>query len=281
MRSLWIGTSWKMNKTAAEARTYVATLKTLIPPSVASAINLFIIPPFTALSATRESIGDWPLKLGAQNMHWAEEGAYTGEISAAMLNEFAIDLVELGHSERRTLFGETDADLNRKVKAALAQGLRPLLCVGDDDEEFEAGASAEAAMRQIRLAFAGLDDDEIGRCLVAYEPIWAIGETGVAATPEHVQYVHSQLHEALHQMTTHPVPVLYGGSVREDNALVLLNEAKVDGLFIGRAAWQPEGLAVIAKLARSIQEPLPVPAGLENTDGATSAFSEATEITQN
>jgi triosephosphate isomerase len=184
-------------------------------------------------------------------MHWAPSGAYTGEISAAMLIDAGIDLVELGHSERRGGFGETDADLNRKVRAALHHGLRPLLCVGDSADERDAGASPETTVRQIKLAFAGLSDEDIGRCLVAYEPTWAIGEHGVAAAPEHIATVHAHIHEVLRDLTPHPVPVLYGGSVTYDNAFSLVSEPTVDGLFIGRAAWQPEDFVAIIEMITS------------------------------
>ncbi|WP_026781959.1 triose-phosphate isomerase [Pleomorphomonas koreensis] len=249
MGTFWIGTGWKMNKTVAETRRYIAALKGLWPEG-AGGCTVFVIPPFTALAAAREAIGTMPLLLGAQNMHWAEAGAFTGEISATMLEEFGIDMVELGHSERRQMFGETDAALNMKVKAALRHGLRPLLCVGDSAEERRAGASGEAVVRQVRLAFAGLDAGELGRCLVAYEPIWAIGEGGVAATPEEVRAVHADLHVALKEMGGPAVPVLYGGSVSAGNAADLAAEPMVDGLFVGRAAWTPEGLAgLIAAVA--------------------------------
>lgn len=243
MSTFWIGTGWKMNKTVAETRRYVADLKARLPDKVSADYALFIIPPFTALAAAREAIGAAPVLLGAQNMHWAEAGAYTGEISAPMLEEFGIDLVELGHSERREYFAETDATINLKVKAALRHGFRPLLCVGDSAEERAAGASAAAVVRQVRLAFAGLAKGEINHCLVAYEPIWAIGEGGVPASPEEARAVHVALHAALKELGVPSVPVLYGGSVNLDNAVALAGEPAIDGLFVGRAAWSAEGFA--------------------------------------
>ena len=260
MSTFWIGTGWKMNKTVAETRRYVADLKARLPGDVGADCALFIIPPFTALAAAREAIGAAPVLLGAQNMHWAEAGAYTGEISAAMLEEFDIDLVELGHSERREYFGETDATLNLKVKAALRHGLRPLLCVGDSAEERAAGASAAAVVRQVRLAFAGLSKGDIGRCLVAYEPIWAIGEGGVPASPEEARAVHVALHIALKELEAPSVPVLYGGSVNLENAAALATESAIDGLFVGRAAWSAEGFASLISqvmAARNRMRPVP------------------------
>jgi triosephosphate isomerase len=249
--TFWIGTGWKMNKTVAEARRYIDTLKAQLPAK-ADTLAVFIIPPFTALAAAREAIGTAPLLLGAQNMHWAEAGAFTGEISPAMLEEFRIDLVELGHSERRQMFGETDEALNLKVKAALRHGMRPLLCVGDSAEERAAGTSAEAVVRQVKLAFGGLTPQDVGRCLVAYEPIWAIGEAGVPARPDEVRAVHAALHTALAELGAPAVPVLYGGSVNAGNAVDLANEPTVDGLFIGRAAWDATGFAgLIAAIGRA------------------------------
>ena len=242
----WIGTGWKMNKTAAEARAYVAGLLDLLPPP-RDDLSLFFIPPFTALAAAREAMGDAPLLLGAQNMHWADSGAFTGEVSARMLAEFGVDLVELGHSERRAAFGETDATVNAKVKTALRHGMRPLVCVGDTAPERDAGASVETIVRQVKLAFAGLDAAALGRCLVAYEPVWAIGERGVPAQPEHVRVAHTAIRRALRERTQHPVPILYGGSVNADNAAQLAMEQEVDGLFIGRAAWTAPGLAGVVK----------------------------------
>ena len=246
MSEFWIGTGWKMNKTAAEARAYVAGLIDLLPPP-RDDLSLFFIPPFTALAAAREAIGGAPLLLGAQNMHWAESGAYTGEVSAGMLAEFGVDLVELGHSERRAAFGETDATVNAKVKTALRHGMRPLVCVGDTAPERDAGASVETIVRQVKLAFSGLDAAALGRCLVAYEPVWAIGERGVPAQPEHVRMAHAAIRRALRERTPQPVPILYGGSVNADNATQLAMEQEVDGLFIGRAAWTARGLAGIVK----------------------------------
>ncbi|PIO97942.1 triose-phosphate isomerase [Pleomorphomonas carboxyditropha] len=260
MSTFWIGTGWKMNKTVAETRRYIADLKARLPDEAGADCALFIIPPFTALAAAREAIGAAPVLLGAQNMHWAEAGAYTGEISASMLEEFRIDLVELGHSERREYFGETDATINLKVKAALRHGLRPLVCVGDSAEERAAGASAAAVVRQVRLAFAGLTRAEIGRSLVAYEPVWAIGESGMPATPDEAGAVHVALHDALKELGAPSVPVLYGGSVNLENAAALAAEPAIDGLFVGRAAWSAEGLVSLVSRAMAARKRLrPVP----------------------
>ena len=251
MKDFWIGTGWKMNKTATEARDYIATLLPLLPrmPEDAAA---FVVPPFTALSAVRETLGTTrSILVGAQNMHWEEEGSFTGEISARMLKDAGVDMVELGHSERRQHFGETDEAINRKVRSALAHGLTPLICVGDSAAERDAGASAEAIIRQIRMAFFGLTAPEIGRCLIAYEPIWAIGDTGVPAEPEHIVVVHRRVKAMLAELSDHKVPLLYGGSVNAGNIRSLAGISEIDGLFIGRAAWQATEFARLIAAALS------------------------------
>jgi triosephosphate isomerase len=243
----WVGTGWKMNKTAAEARAWIAEVRRFVAPPADFA--LFFVAPATALAAAREAIGPSGLLLGAQNVHWEDAGAWTGEISARMLKEFAVDLVEIGHSERRAHFAETDATVNAKVLATLRHGMRPLVCVGDSAAERAAGAAAEAVVRQLKLAFATLDAEALGRCLVAYEPVWAIGESGVPAEPEEIAPVHAALHRALAERTPHPVPVLYGGSVSRQNAGRLAATPGVDGLFIGRAAWDGAGFAALVETA--------------------------------
>lgn len=250
-RPFWIGTGWKMNMTQGKTMTYVARLQALLPPA-RDDVSVFIVPPFTALATARRALdvpGMPPVLLGAQNMHWAESGAYTGEISAAMLNDIGTDLVELGHSERRSAFGETDETVNLKVKAVLANGMRPLVCVGDTAAEHHAGASVETIVRQVKMAFADITPEQLARCLVAYEPIWAIGDHGVPAEPLFVVEAHRVIRQALCERTSAPVPILYGGSVNQANALDFSRESEIDGLFIGRSAWSAEGLANIVVTA--------------------------------
>lgn len=250
-RRRWFGTSWKMNKTIAEAEAYIGELLETALPSDATT---FVIPPFTALDAVRRAIGDAApnpasLALGAQNMHWRDEGAGTGEISAGMLKACGVQMVELGHSERRAAFGETDGTVNLKVKAALRHGLIPLVCVGDTREEFSAGASAETVLRQVKLAFFEVADTDRARCLLAYEPVWAIGESGEAASPAHVATVHAALRTLLGDPDRGGMKLLYGGSVNVDNAGQLARVDGVDGLFVGRAAWSAPGFRAVLKAA--------------------------------
>jgi triosephosphate isomerase len=250
---LLLGTNWKMNKTIRESLQYIHDILELmdrIPD--AECVQLFVIPPHTAISPVKEAVGQ-RLWVGAQNMHWAAEGAYTGEISAPMLKELGVDLVELGHSERRQYFNETDSQVNRKVLTALEYGIRPLVCVGESSEERDAGVGPEAVIRQAGIALHGVSDSDAMRLIVAYEPYWSIGTAGVPASADYVRSVCSRLREALGRFfgpqVAACIPLLYGGSVSLENACDLLNSGGVDGLFVGRTAWQPSGFAALMQMA--------------------------------
>lgn len=246
-RPFWIGTSWKMNKTLSEARAYAQRLQhagVFQDPRLQG----FVIPPFTALAQVCADLAQRPILVGAQNMHWADAGAFTGEISPAMVTDCGADLVELGHSERRQYFGETDSTVNRKVLAALRHGLRPLICIGESAEERRLGAAAETVLRQARMAIHGVPDDQRHRLLLAYEPVWAIGEGGRPATPEDVNPIHALLARELPATADGAcIPVLYGGSVNLDNAVTLARLPEVAGLFIGRSAWDADGYVAISE----------------------------------
>ena len=245
----WIGTSWKMNKTLGEAAEY-SEIITQASVFTDSRLQGFVIPPFTALAQVCRDLAQTPLKVGAQNMHWADAGAYTGEISPSMVADAGADLVELGHSERREYFGENDIDLNRKVHAALAQGLMPLLCVGETAQEKALGGAAETVIRQCKMALAGVSGGDLDRVLIAYEPVWAIGEGGVPASADDAAWMHRRIREALPTNSRgEPLTVLYGGSVNPDNCEELAAREEIGGLFIGRSAWRAEGLRDIAERA--------------------------------
>lgn len=239
----FVGTSWKMNKTVREARAYAARLaaEDLPRPPVA---QLFVCPPFTALAAVKEALSGTPVLVGAQNTMWADSGAYTGEISPLMLKDVGCDLVEIGHSERRALFGETDERVNAKVSAVLRHGMTALVCVGETRAEREQGAAEAVVLRQAAAAFAGIDSPLRARCLLAYEPVWAIGEGSRPARPDLVAAIHVALKHRFPDL-----PVLYGGSVDLANAAPLSIEPSVDGLFIGRAALDPAVFLTIARTA--------------------------------
>jgi triosephosphate isomerase len=247
-RRIVLGTGWKMNKTAKEAEAYTEALLPLLANIEGLArVQLFIVPPFTAITTVKRKSGDMFL-VGAQNMHWADHGAYTGEISAPMLREAGADMVELGHTERRLYFNETYDAVALKVATALTHGLRPLVCVGED----AAGkAKAEDTVaRQLRIAFGRLPREATDRLMVAYEPAWAIGETGVTASPREAARVHRHIRTVLGDMFGEAaglIPVLYGGSVTAERAPGLLCDGEADGLFVGRAAWTAAGFAEIIR----------------------------------
>lgn len=227
--------------TLAEAREYASVLREYVTRRDPG-VHLFIVPPFTALDAVRRALGDAPVHVGAQNMHWCDRGAFTGEISPVMLTDLGVRIVELGHSERRAAFGETDVTVNRKVLAALAHGLRPLICVGEDAAERDFGVGPESVARQVKIALAGVAPGLLPQVLFAYEPVWAIGDAGTPAEPAYAAKMHEVIRAAIGaSFGAHPaaqVPVLYGGSVHPGNVPAFAAEPGVDGLFIGRASWQ-------------------------------------------
>lgn len=247
----WIGTSWKMNKTLAEA---LAFANGLAKQADDPRIQRFVIPPFTAVRQVKEALRDTSVKVGAQNMHWADEGAWTGEVSPVMLTDCGLDLVELGHSERRQHFGETDDTVGRKVEAAVRHGLIPLICIGETLAEREAGRAQEVLEAQVRAALALLSGDQrAARVLLAYEPVWAIGEGGIPATVDYADARHAEIAAVVRSLLGRSIPCLYGGSVNPDNCEELISSPHIDGLFIGRSAWQVEGyLDILARIARTI-----------------------------
>lgn len=253
MTPIWLGTSWKMNKPLSQAMAWCETLAARMPEGCHPAIQPFVIPPFTAIQPVSHFLQthQLPLLTGAQNMHEADQGAWTGEISAAMLAETGATLVELGHSERRAAFNESDAAINRKVHSALGHGLRPLICIGDSAEEKRWQVSRESVVRQMKIALYGLSHQQALRTLIAYEPVWAIGEHGTPASPQEAGVIHLALRQALCELFGHEtgtrIPLLYGGSVTLQNAVELLRQQEINGLFIGRAAWDAQGYCDIVQ----------------------------------
>lgn len=251
-RRLFIGTGWKMNKTIAEAAQYLTQLRAILPAwGETSRLQPFLIPPFTAIETVKR-LSPAHFWVGAQNMHWAEVGAYTGEISAPMLRELGVDLVEIGHAERRRDFGETDALVNRKVLVTLRYGMRPLICVGEQSEDLQYGVQRETVVRQLKIAVHGVAPDQANRLLIAYEPAWAIGDRGTAASPQEIEPVTAAIRQSLAQCfgseASDSIPVLYGGTVNSGNARSILDAGGADGLFVGRYAWQPEGFAELIRI---------------------------------
>ena len=250
---VWIGTSWKMNKTLAEARVFAEGLRAA-DAARDPRIQRFVIPPFTAVREVKAMLSDTSLKVGAQNMHWADEGAWTGEVSPVMLKDCNLDIVELGHSERREHFGETDETVGLKTEAAVRHGLIPLICIGETLAEREARRAQEVLERQVRRAFARLTGTQKDApILLAYEPVWAIGVNGIPATSDYADARQAEIIEVAEHVLGRRIPCLYGGSVNPDNCEELISCPHVDGLFIGRSAWKVEGyLDILAKCAAKL-----------------------------
>ena len=252
-RHFWVGTSWKMNKTLAEAKVFAEGLKAA-DSGRDPRIQRFIIPPFTAVREVKAMLADTSVKVGAQNMHWADEGAWTGEVSPVMLKDCNLDLVELGHSERRAFFGETDETVGLKAEAAVRHGLVPLICIGETLEDRESGRATDVLARQVRGALGRLGGDQKqATILLAYEPVWAIGERGIPATSDYADARHAEIAEVAEEALGRRIPCLYGGSVNPGNCEELIACPHIDGLFIGRSAWKVEGyLDILARCANKI-----------------------------
>jgi triosephosphate isomerase len=250
MRKPFVAGNWKMNKTMAESRQLVTGL---LPGLTAlSTIDRVLCPPFTDLWAVAEMLKDTDLGLGAQNMYWESSGAYTGEIAPSMLAEVC-QYVIIGHSERRQYFGETDETVNKKIKAALAHGLTPIVCIGESLNENQAGLTADVVARQVRGGLADLTPEDGAKLVIAYEPIWAIG-TGLAATPEdanaiHKDVVRKSLGDMLGKATADSIRILYGGSVNAGNAIAFFAQSDIDGALVGGASLKADSFVAIAEAA--------------------------------
>ena len=246
MRRPVIAGNWKMFKTQAETRAYFAALVPLVAGS--THCDIIVAPPFTALAAASEATKGTAVSIAAQDMHGEPEGAYTGEVSAAMLLEAGCRAVIIAHSERRQFFGETDESANVKVKAALAAGLTPILCVGELLAEREAGRTEEVLGRQFRGGVAALTGAEFSRIILAYEPVWAIG-TGKTATPEMAadahRFLRQQAAEAFTPECAAGLRILYGGSVKPDNIKGLMAQVEIDGALVGGASLKADAFASI------------------------------------
>jgi triosephosphate isomerase len=250
-RTPLIAGNWKMHKTIAEAEEFIQALLPRV--SSVGGVDVAICPPFTALQAMVDSTRGSRVAIYAQNMHQASEGAFTGEISAPMLNELDIAGVVLGHSERRELFGETDRALSQKVPAARAAGLLPVLCVGETEEERERGDTERKLRQQVQEDLARLEPGQLGDVVIAYEPIWAIG-TGQVATPEQAQEAVAFVRALVADRSKEAAErtrILYGGSVKPENAAELMALPDVDGALVGGASLDAIAFAaIVAEVAR-------------------------------
>ncbi len=229
-----IAGNWKMHKTLAEARDLAREILQGVGPQ--TRVEVVLAPPYTALSAVAAELTASTVKLAAQDTFWEEKGAFTGAIAPGMLLDVGCTYVIVGHSERRQHFGDTDEAVNRKVKAALAAGLKPIMCVGETLAEREAGRTFAIVEKQVRNGLAGFPTAERERLVIAYEPVWAIG-TGKTATPQQAQEVHRLIRDLLPEVVgTAAIRILYGGSVTPDNAATLMAEPDLDGALVGGAS---------------------------------------------
>ena len=252
MRKKIVAANWKMNMMQAESARFVESL--LLEIGDVADVEVVIVPPFTAIAKVMEALGNAQnIKVGAQNMYWERRGAFTGEISAALLRDLFVHYVVLGHSERRRLFGETDEIVNRKVRAAHEASLRPIVCVGETLKQRDRGNVDKILSIQLRGSLAGLGPKELQETVIAYEPVWAIG-TGRNATPEQAQEAHAFIRRTLRDMaddtTAERVRIQYGGSVKPENASELMSQPDIDGALVGGASLDPRSFAQIVNAAR-------------------------------
>lgn len=240
MRKAFIAGNWKMFKTAGEAGAFAQDFIKLYK---ASDVKVAIAAPFTALAALKSAFEGTGIGLAAQNMHWEDQGAFTGEISARMLKEIGVEYCIIGHSERRQYFNETDATVNKKLKKALGEGIIPILCVGESLKTREEGTQKAFVEKQIEAAFEGISEEDAGKITIAYEPIWAIG-TGKTATPEQAQQMCAHIRNVLKKLyggeLSEEIIIQYGGSVKPDNASELMNMQDIDGALVGGASLKPQ-----------------------------------------
>ncbi|WP_200760944.1 triose-phosphate isomerase [Effusibacillus dendaii] len=250
MRTPIIAANWKMHKTTAESKQFVTEVRD--PIGNMENVTIVICPPFTAIESLSGCLSGTNLLLGAQNVHFAEEGPYTGEISPAMLTELGVRFVIVGHSERRAYFNETDATVNRKVQAALHHRLVPIVCVGEDLAEREAGQTFSIVESQIRLALGGLDASAAEQAVVAYEPIWAIG-TGRSASAANANEVCRHIRQTIASLfgdtTANKIRIQYGGSVKPETIQDYLQQPDIDGALVGGASLDPQSFVGLIRAA--------------------------------
>ena len=250
MRKAIIAGNWKMNKTPAEAKALVTELKPLVKDA---SCDVVVCVPAVNFAAVKEAAKGSKIKLGAENVHWAKSGAYTGELSADMLKACGVEYVIIGHSERRQYFGETDKTVNLRVLAAVEAGLKVIMCVGENKEEREAGYTDALVEYQTLIALNGLTKEQVAKIIIAYEPVWAIG-TGRTASPAQAQDMCREIRAAIREKfdarTARAVTVQYGGSMNPGNAAELLAQPDVDGGLIGGASLDPKKFTQIVEAAK-------------------------------
>lgn len=257
MRTAIIAGNWKMYKTITEAIELANGLKRELFDLQAEQQEVVLCPPFTALSEVAEVLTDTNIRLGAQDVHWEREGAFTGEVSAAMLKDAGCSFVIIGHSERRQYFGETNQSVNKKLHAALGQGLIPIVCVGETLGQREAGKTFEVLDDHVRNGLEGIEGSRMREVVIAYEPVWAIG-TGRTATPPQAQEAHAYIRGILAKMfgveVAEGVRIQYGGSVKPENIAELMSQPDVDGALVGGASLKVDSFAAIVKRAGGVRK---------------------------
>ena len=256
-KKLYFGSNLKMYKNIQDTVAYLQRLVENTKDISRDEIELFIIPSYTTLESATSKIDRKYVKLGAQNMSWEDQGQFTGEISPLMLKELGLDLVMIGHSERRHVFGETDVEENKKVKAALNHGFTTLLCIGETAEEKKFGISAEVLRTQLKIGFHNVPAKQANNIWVAYEPVWSIGVNGTPASADYAEEMHKVIKNCLREIfgeAADEIPVLYGGSVNPGNANELIVQPSIDGLFTGRAAWDADKFNMLIRNAKATYE---------------------------
>ena len=251
MRKPLIAGNWKMFKTVHETALYIKELRALVRD--ARNVDVVVAPPFTAIHAATEAARNTNIEIAAQDLHWEREGAFTGEVSGPMIREAGADYVIVGHSERRTLFGETDGMVNRKIRAALAAELTPIACIGETLEQRDANHTLAVLDNQLKIGFDDLTAAQVQEIVIAYEPVWAIG-TGRNASPDQAQEAHQHIRMRLRQWfggdAAEQCRILYGGSVKPDNIQSLALQPDVDGALVGGASLDPRAFSLIVHQAQ-------------------------------
>jgi triosephosphate isomerase len=249
MRNIVIAGNWKMNNDLAQSEKLIVELKNLLQNEKPNC-DVIVCPPYTSLSEASKLLNGSQIKLGAQNMHFEENGAFTGEVSASMLKSVGCEYVILGHSERRHIFGESNEMINKKIKKALSAGLKPIFCVGELLEERESGTTNDVVKKQILKGLAEISADDMKNIIIAYEPVWAIG-TGKTASPAQAQEVHEFIRDLI-EITyslevANDLVIQYGGSVKPDNAKELISQKDIDGALVGGACLKADSFMGIIK----------------------------------
>ena len=251
MRRKVIAGNWKMHKDLSESQNLISKLINELRKEEVNC-DIIICPPFTSLSEAAGLVKNTKVKLGAQNMHYEDKGAFTGEVSAAMLKSVGCEYVILGHSERRAIFSESDEMINKKIKKALGSGLRPIFCIGETLQQRESGTMNDVIKRQVTDGLQHVSTGEMEKIIIAYEPVWAIG-TGVTATPQQAQEVHVYVRQLINNIfgddTAEKLIIQYGGSVKPDNAAELLSQSDIDGALVGGACLEADSFLKIIKSA--------------------------------